>query len=591
VLVRKALFSLFGIGLVAWSAALALTAQSADGQRIVEGLVTSRDGRPLEGVFVSARASDSTFTTSVLTDRRGAYAFPPLDAGQYTLWAQAVGFEAGRATFVLKSDGRVERNLRLAPTSDIAPQLDGIEWMHALPEVTPQDLRMKKIFQANCTGCHQPSFVLANRFDVRGWALIIEFMARGLSFASPLPTHGQAAAVLRYKDELAEYLARVRGITDMARFKVPARPSGEATQVVITEYDITFPTRPGYVMAHNGADWSEGTPSRFEGRSAHDVVIDSKGVVWFSDDRTPGRTIGRLDPRTGKITDFPSLNEKGVARSTFILEIDAQDNLWATSVEEGNFLKFDTRAEQFHVFEREPGIGPVAAHMSIDSQGNPSAQAAGGDGIIRLDVSTGRHTYYRAITPKQGEYGVAVDAKDRVWMARSGGDKFMVVDARTGKVDEVSFEPLRFPWLTPKDIDIANTMEGGANFGWPHHRAPRRPGADLNGDTMWSPMFKSDTLARININTKEIKEFPLPTRYSGPYSTVVDKHGIVWAQLLNGDRIVSFNPKTERFVEYQLPTRGTQMRDLRVDDSTDPPTIWAAYGGTSKLMRMQLRGK
>ena len=75
----------------------------------------------------------------------------------------------------------------------------------------------------------------------------------------------------------------------------------------------------------------------------------------------------------------------------------------------------------------------------------------------------------------------------------------------------------------------------------------------------------------------------------GPYSAVVDKHHRVWVQMLNGDRLARFDPGTETFVEFQLPTRGTQMRDLRIDDSTDPPTVSTAYGGTSKIMRMQMR--
>ena len=576
---------ILAVGLVVWMLGTVPTAQSGSTGGSIRGTVKSTDGSLIEGAFVSARASDETFTTSVLTDRGGAYVFPPLDAGQYQIWVQAVGFEAARATLELKADSRADQNLTLGPTTDIAPQLDGIEWMHALPEDTPEDMRMKKLLQSNCTGCHQPSFVLANRFDTEGWAFMIDLMARRNSFTRPLPTAGPTATMLLYKDELAEYLDRVRGATDMLQFKIPPRPTGEATQVVFTEYDITFPTRPGYLMTHNGSDWSEGTPSRFEGRSAHDVVIDSKGIAWFSDDRTAGRTIGRLDPRTGKIADFMDPDDKGFAKGTYIIEIDDQDRVWGTY--RGDFLMFDTKTERFKTFPREEGIPALGFHMSIDSKGNPSAQA--GDGIVRLDVATGKHSDYRALTPKQGLYGVGVDAQDNVWMSQSGGDMLMFIDVKTGQVGEVRTEPLLMPWLKAKDIDIANTMEGGVNFGWPQQRAPRRLGADLNGDTIWAPMSKSDSLLRVNIHTKETKEYQLPTRYGGPYSVVVDKNHMVWTQLLNGDRLIRFDPNTERFVEFHLPTRGTQMRDLRVDDSTDPPTVWTAYGGTSKLMRMQIR--
>src|SRR5438067_1823422 len=57
------------------------------------GTVKGADGKPMEGVDVSAKAAGSTITTSVWTNQNGAYAFPVLDAGQYRVWAQAVGFD------------------------------------------------------------------------------------------------------------------------------------------------------------------------------------------------------------------------------------------------------------------------------------------------------------------------------------------------------------------------------------------------------------------------------------------------------------------------------------------------------------------
>ena len=46
----------------------------------------------------------------------------------------------------------------------------------ALPEATPEDARMKKIFTNNCTGCHPPSYMLQFRFDEAGWNKIIDLM-------------------------------------------------------------------------------------------------------------------------------------------------------------------------------------------------------------------------------------------------------------------------------------------------------------------------------------------------------------------------------------------------------------------------------
>ena len=51
------------------------------------GTVKGSDGKPMEGVAVTARAQGASFTTSVWTNQNGAYAFPALDAGTYHVWA------------------------------------------------------------------------------------------------------------------------------------------------------------------------------------------------------------------------------------------------------------------------------------------------------------------------------------------------------------------------------------------------------------------------------------------------------------------------------------------------------------------------
>ena len=77
-----------------WILAIALLVAGFSAQAAtLTGTVTSADGKPMEGVAVSARAADKTFTTTVYTEGNGRYSFPALAAGQYAIWAQAVGFD------------------------------------------------------------------------------------------------------------------------------------------------------------------------------------------------------------------------------------------------------------------------------------------------------------------------------------------------------------------------------------------------------------------------------------------------------------------------------------------------------------------
>ena len=91
--------------------------------------MTSTDARPLEGIAVSARAHGKTYTTTVFTDEEGKYYFPPMQSGHYQLWAQAVGFETGRAETDLGAQPDLRQAFTLKTLEDFSRQLSGSEWI------------------------------------------------------------------------------------------------------------------------------------------------------------------------------------------------------------------------------------------------------------------------------------------------------------------------------------------------------------------------------------------------------------------------------------------------------------------------------
>src|SRR6266481_4580097 len=188
-----------------------LLAQSAPATANLSGTVKSSDGKPLEGVGVSARNAGETFTTTVYTDQSGRYFFPPVSSGQYKVWAQAVGFDTATSEVGLAGAGKKQVDLMLPTLADFHKQLSGTEWAASLPEDSPNDRRMKSVFINNCSGCHEVSFLLQNRFDSAGWGKIINLMQtmQSIGFAAPGATPDEL--IHAYRPELAEYLGRVRG--------------------------------------------------------------------------------------------------------------------------------------------------------------------------------------------------------------------------------------------------------------------------------------------------------------------------------------------------------------------------------------------
>jgi streptogramin lyase len=586
---RIGLFVFLLVPYVLLFSAKALFAQTAPAAPGLSGTVKSSGGKPLEGVGVSARNAAESFTTTVYTDQAGHYFFPPLSLGEYNIWAQAIGFERVAARATLDGKARKAVDLVLPTLADFLPQLSGTEWAASLPEGTPNDRRMKSVFINNCSGCHEVSFPLQNRFDEHGWDAVITLMEKMQSIG--YVPEGQAIdpVVQAYKPELAEYLSRARGPANTPLNVNPLpRPTGEAAQIVVTEYDLPRPGMPDWVMKHNGTDWSEGTPSRYDGRAAHDVAIDPGGFVWFADDATPGRTLGKLDPRTGKVVDYKLADASGHAEVSHALLFDRQGNIWFSNGTTGSPTKFDPETGQFFQYPRPDGFPFSGDFITLDSKGNvwsPDRQ-----GAFELNPATGKYTNFSGGPPK-ANYDLAADDEGTVWVSQPGGNSLAHVDPSSGLVERVLLDPVvpKDFEVTDKDRDIGANLRLSANTATPLDKGPRRSVADRELGIVWVCEFFGDRLAKIDTHTRKITEYPLPYRYSQPYAATIDKYHRVWISMLNSDRIARFDPATEAFTEFELPTRGTEIRHIQVDNTTDPPTVWVPYDRTNKIARIQFR--
>jgi hypothetical protein len=92
--------------LIAVAATFGVTAASA-ADVILSGAIKSAAGKKLGGVTVSAKADGQPITTTVFTDESGSYYFPPMPAGKYHVWAQALTFNTAKSDVDL---GAAKRN-------------------------------------------------------------------------------------------------------------------------------------------------------------------------------------------------------------------------------------------------------------------------------------------------------------------------------------------------------------------------------------------------------------------------------------------------------------------------------------------------
>src|SRR5437016_2752555 len=337
---------------------------------LLAGAVKSDSGEKMSGVTVSAKALGRTITTSVFTDQQGDYYFPPLALGEYEIWAQADTFATARARVNLTTTRH--QDFALKPLRDFQRQLTGDQLLASLPDATPDDRRLKRVFRNSCTSCHQPNYILQERFDTSGWTAILDLMKRVNVAGGYLGDKSDPAPVIDFHEkELAAYLARISGPESSAlNFKLRPRPTGEAARAVFTEYDV--PIAPDEksgteYITNDGSDWSLGTPSSLSGaHGIHDAQADLQGNIWFSYNvSNHDISLGRVDAKTGALKTFKVAGLHGMAANGHGLARDRQGILWfnmSAGVEggQGRLAKIDPSTEKIEVVTVPDGMtGPT----------------------------------------------------------------------------------------------------------------------------------------------------------------------------------------------------------------------------------------
>jgi len=586
---------------IAGLAAVPTATPAADA--LLSGTIASAGGAKIGGVTVSAKAEGATVTTSVFTDESGAYYFPPLPAGKYRLWTQALSFETARGEIDLGATGR--RDFTLHPMEDFFRQLPGDLAMASLPDETADDRRLKKLVINNCTGCHTASYPLQHRFDEAGWSAIIELMKHVNVSGVYLGPEHKAQGVLDYhQKELAAYLARARGPGEgAAKIKLRPRPAGESARVVFKEYDVPVDPdlgAPSHDFTNDGSDWSLGTPSR-RGSFVHDAYADLDGNLWFTSIVSNRRmTIGRIDAKSGEVK-FIKLDNRGngLAANTHGMTRDPAGTIWFNvNTGRGGLGKVDPKSGKIDVYIPPTGMSATGGATTVDWDGRGKIWVSSTDGALLFDPRAEKFTEFKSVTPRTANgngvtYGAAGDRDGNGWWSEMIIDIINKGDTETGKSIE-----LRLPRVA-LDNDLVgeearafyeafNAPDFNAPVPW--SQGPRRMGADKQADVLWVGNSWAGTLARIDTHTMETSFVPLPgPGVMQPYHVAVDGKHNAWLNIWTSDVILRYDPSANAWTTFDLPTRGTEARYISLLERDGAMQVIIPYSRTSKVAVMTFR--
>ena len=331
------------------------------------------------------------------------------------------------------------------------------------------------------------------------------------------------------------------------------RPKGKAARVIITEYDLPRP---------------DAMP--------HDAVVDSDGMVWYSDHRE--QYLGRLDPKTSQVVEFhiPVL-KPGFPTGFHFLQLDREGSIWLSMGAQGGVAKIDRKTQK------------VQTWSLPKSPDNPEPSAFGlmvenlpGDGKIGVVESTGRRIQRLdirlgvwdpdpinlfqdfpkdspAATRRHFVYDIHSDSKNTAYLLDFYSEFIGKVDMKSGKVTL---------FQTP-------TFDSG----------PRRGHIDQQG-RLWFGEYRGNRIGMFDPQAERFQEWEMPTSFSGPYDVVVDKNGYAWTGGMTSDRVDRLNTKTGEIIEYLLP-RSTNIRRMDVDNTRNPVSLWVGSNHGASLVRLE----
>jgi virginiamycin B lyase len=522
------------------------------------GTVVSAEEGAMEGVLVSAKRAGSTVTVTVVSDARGRYSFPAakLPPGKYALRIRAVGYDLqGPASVAVAPIETAVAELRLIRTQDLAAQLSNGEWMASVPGTDPQ-----KGLLLNCVGCHTLERVVRSTYDADAFTKTVLPRMQGYVNQS-IPQHPQLRKAERLMEErgdqrvqvyrsTAEYLATINRSAAPAwsyALKTHARPSGRATRVVYTEYDLPRETI-----------------------SPHDVVVDADGIAWYSS--FGEQNLGRLDPRTGEVAEFPiDVHKPGFPTGLLGLRPDRDGNLWLGNMYQATILKFDRKTRRFTTWKLPPEQNIDAAQVNMVSpqsahvDGKVWTQNNGFAGVHRLDVATGKIETWEPFKAAKGEphniYDVIPDSANNAWFTDFRWKHIGRIDAKTGEVK--LFE-------IPAAAKVV---------------APRRGMMDAQ-DRLWFAQYRGDKIAVLDTKTGQFRDWAVGPRWSSPYDVMIDKQENAWTGSMITDFVTRLDTKSGQSVNYLLP-RPTNIRRVYVDNSTTPVTFWVGSNHGASVVKLE----
>ena len=295
-----------------------------------------------------------------------------------------------------------------------------------------------------------------------------------------------------------------------------------------SNYGITPGARPD--LAGQVSEWPVPTP-----RFARDPAVAPDGSIYIT--VMSGNKVARFDPRTQSFKEWdlpPGHHPHG-------LLVDRQGMVWTTGNGNGTIGRLDPASGRTTEFKTPSGGGGPHTLIITDDQSTIWFTMQSGNKVASLATRTGSIKEYPS---SGGPYGLALDHAGNVWFCRMSDNKMGRLDPKSGQMTEVDMGSGSLPrrvaaapdgmlWITlygngklakldPVAMKVAKTYPLPAGDGGPY-------AVTVDGGGMvWANEIKTDTVVRFDPKTERMRVVNLPSQNVGIRKMVVDASGRLW---------------------------------------------------------------
>jgi virginiamycin B lyase len=287
----------------------------------------------------------------------------------------------------------------------------------------------------------------------------------------------------------------------------------------------------------------------------HDPAFAPDGGLWYTGQMN--HTIGRVDMATGQVKEFKATAGAGPHG----IVADSAGNIWYTGNAAAHIGKLDPKTGAVTDYKM-PDPRARDPHTPIfDKQGTLWFTVQGGNFVGKLDPKTGNVTLKEAPTPNSRPYGIKIMSSGTPVFDLFGTNKIGTIDPATLTITE---------------------------YALPDGARPRRITVDQN-DIVWYTDYARGFLGRLDLKTKQVKEFPSPGgARSQPYGITVTSDGAIWYSEsgVEPNTLVRFDPATSAFQKWDIPSGGGVVRHMVTAPNGD---LLLACSGVDKVARVRIR--